>query len=345
MAAEASLMGRTVHNTSSQATLLIILSTVMTGFSLLLIIIRFIIRFILIRDPGMDDYMIICAIIFTMGYLATEFIAQANGMGMPMTSLTLEDMTDLLKGVYAIEILYYACVTSIKSSIVFMYNRFAISMGFMRLCVATNVLLWVWFVICVASTASQCIPVHKAWDATGMVEGVCFNSTAFFYFTSSFNIVTDIWILVLPIRTLKKLQISQNQRYVLFGVFGVAGVATAMSCVRLYSIKAYTQSKDPFHDAPLVNIWSMVEINIGIICACAPALKPLFSPLRLLGISKPASYSYSSEPSGFSKKGTENSASQTQIVPESTYAGRSSGRPSPTPEEFELDHARPGNAV
>ncbi|KAI1504732.1 hypothetical protein F5X99DRAFT_432503 [Biscogniauxia marginata] len=337
MAADISVIGRAVHNTSSQTNLLIISSTVLTGLSCFLVVLRCIIRFILIRDPGMDDYLIIGALLFTIGYLVTIFIGQANGMGMPMTTLTLENMTDLLKGVYAIELLYYACVVCIKSSIVFMYNRFAISMGFQRLCTATNILLWVFTVVCIGVTFAQCIPLHKTWDATGMVQGYCFNATAFFYFTSSFNILTDVWILVLPIRTLNKLQIPRNQRFVLFGVFGIAGLATAMSCVRLYSIHTYTQATDPFRDAPLVNIWSMVEINIGIVCACAPALKPIFSPLRLFGRRKHSNYQYhSEEPSGFSKKGTQSSASQSHIIPESTRGGRSSGRPSPTLEEFEL---------
>ncbi|GAW27246.1 putative integral membrane protein [Rosellinia necatrix] len=54
-----------------------------------------------------------------------------------------------------------------------------------------------------------------------------------------------------------------------------------MSCVRLYSIHIYTLAKDPFKDGVLVNLWSMVEVNIAIICASIPALKPLIAPKKL----------------------------------------------------------------
>lgn len=47
--------------------------------------------------------------------------------------------------------------------------------------------------------------------------------------------------------------------------------------MRLHSIRIYTESKDPFYDSVPINIWSMVEVNIGIYCACIPALKPIFA--------------------------------------------------------------------
>jgi hypothetical protein len=49
------------------------------------------------------------------------------------------------------------------------------------------------------------------------------------------------------------------------------------SIVRLQSIRTYTQSADPFYDSVQINLWSIIEVNIGIICASIPALKPLIS--------------------------------------------------------------------
>jgi hypothetical protein len=47
--------------------------------------------------------------------------------------------------------------------------------------------------------------------------------------------------------------------------------------VRLYSVGVYTESEDPFFDSVPINTWSMVEINVGILCASIPATKALFS--------------------------------------------------------------------
>lgn len=50
-----------------------------------------------------------------------------------------------------------------------------------------------------------------------------------------------------------------------------------------------------------VNLWSIIEVNIGIVCASVPALKPLFTPdkLREARGSKRTGYKFhSSERSG-----------------------------------------------
>lgn len=46
--------------------------------------------------------------------------------------------------------------------------------------------------------------------------------------------------------------------------------------MRLHSICIYTESKDPFYDSVPINLWSMIEVNIGICCASIPACKALF---------------------------------------------------------------------
>ncbi|KAI0432456.1 hypothetical protein F5Y09DRAFT_353534 [Xylaria sp. FL1042] len=259
------------------------LSTILTSISFLIVVSRCVVRFLMIFKPGLDDYMIIGALIFTIAYQATIYVIKIHGgMGMPITTLSAQEMITFLKGTFAIEIFYYTIVFCVKSSIIFMYQRFAIWATFKRLCFGTNVLLVTFYIVCIATTLGQCTPLEKAWDITRVLPGRCINTTAFFYFTSGFNILTDAWILLLPIPTLRSLKISRHNRYVLYGIFGIGSFATAMSCVRLYSIHIYTLAKDPFKDGVLVNLWSMVEVNIAIVCASIPALKPLIAPRKLL---------------------------------------------------------------
>ncbi|KAI1756146.1 hypothetical protein F4782DRAFT_537936 [Xylaria castorea] len=274
-------MAGSVYNTDVVA--LITLSTILTSISFIVVASRCTIRFLMIFKSGMDDYMILGALLFTVAYQATIYIANIyGGLGRPMMTLSSDEMTIFLKGTFAIEVIYYTIVFFVKSSIIFMYQRFAIWAIFKKLCFGTNILLATFYVVCIATTLGQCTPLEKAWDVTRALPGKCINTTAFFYFTSGFNILTDVWVLLLPIPTLRSLKISQHNRYVLYSIFGIGGFATAMSCVRLYSIHIYTLAEDPFKDGVLVNLWSMVEVNIAIICASIPALKPLISPRKLL---------------------------------------------------------------
>lgn len=96
--------------------------------------------------------------------------------------------------------------------------------------------------------------------------------------TSSFNILTDIFILGLPVKTLIGINRPTREKVALLCVFLVGTFATITSIIRLHTIREYTLADDPFLHSISVNLWSIIEINTGIICASVPALKALFSP-------------------------------------------------------------------
>lgn len=317
---------------------LVVLSTILTSISFIVVVSRCVIRFLLIFKPGMDDYMMLAALLFTIAYQATIYVLEVyGGMGMSIATLSFAEMTVFLKGTFAVEIFYYTIVFCVKSSIIFMYQRFAIWATFKKLCIGTNALLATFYVVCIATTLGQCTPLEKAWDVTRMLPGSCINTTAFFYFTSGFNILTDIWILLLPIPTLRSLKISRHSRYVLYGIFGVGAFATAMSIVRLYSIHIYTLAEDPFKDGVLVNLWSMVEVNIAIVCASIPALKPLIAPKKLLderrrrrGYSSHITEPFSHRPS---KVSDFSSASRSHVATVGSMNRQTSPTPFPVEDE------------
>ena len=88
------------------------------------VLVRSILRFFLIRIPSYDDYAIIVALVFSIGYMAEILVAKANHIGFPASTLTVENMTNILKNVLAIEITYNTIVGFTKISILCMYLRF-----------------------------------------------------------------------------------------------------------------------------------------------------------------------------------------------------------------------------
>jgi hypothetical protein len=111
--------------------------------------------------------------------------------------------------------------------------------------------------------------------------------------TSSVNIALDVWILVLPITTLLKVQRPKREKLALVAIFSLGAFSCIASIVRLHSIRIYTESSDPFYDSVPINLWSMVEINMGILCASIPALKALFSKTQR-GRTQNGTYQYHS---------------------------------------------------
>ena len=87
----------------------------------------------------------------------------------------------------------------------------------------------------------------------------------------------DIWILVLPLKLILRIPRPPREKLALFFIFGLGIISTIASVIRLQSLRIFTLSNDPFYDSLPINTWSMVEVNIGILCASIPTLKPLVS--------------------------------------------------------------------
>lgn len=118
------------------------------------------------------------------------------------------------------------------------------------------------FVVCFAVTLAQCRPLHKFWAIPPeSVEGSCINTTVFFYFTSGFNIFTDIFILALPVPTLLKINRPKKEKFALLCIFLLGTFATVMAITRLHSIYTYTLAEDPFQQGILVRVPLLILLS------------------------------------------------------------------------------------
>jgi hypothetical protein len=94
-------------------------------------------------------------------------------------------------------------------------------------------------------------------------------------------VVTDFMIYALPIPTLFSLQLPWVQRIGLIVLFSVGGVIVVAGSFRAYWIH-YTlfETYDATWEGYQIWVWTAVETNVGVICGCIPALKPLLFPSR-----------------------------------------------------------------
>lgn len=123
------------------------------------------------------------------------------------------------------------------------------------------------------------------------------------------NMITDFGIFAIPILPVLRLQMPRRRKLHLLGVFCLGFLyvietwalvdvfndpssACAISIVRLNELHRTKGSKDPLWDSAATAYWSAIELNVGILCACLPTLRPLikkFAP-RLLGSSQGESH-------------------------------------------------------
>lgn len=91
------------------------------------------------------------------------------------------------------------------------------------------VILWGFGVCLVGSLI--CIPVRKLWDPT--VIGGCLDLAKFYYGLQVPNILTDAIILIMPMKVVWGLPISNTQKSLLSGIFVLGILTFVFDIVRL----------------------------------------------------------------------------------------------------------------
>jgi hypothetical protein len=97
------------------------------------------------------------------------------------------------------------------------------------------------------------------------------------WFTNAaINIFTDLMVAILPVKALWNLQIPNRQKIALVGILTIGWFVCVVSILRLNALVVLSKHPDDrtYYSAATA-YWSAIEINLGIVCASLPALKPL----------------------------------------------------------------------
>lgn len=128
--------------------------------------------------------------------------------------------------------------------------------------------------------ANFCSPISSYWTLLADHRD-CITEGPPLVVQSTLNVVTDFMIYALPIPTLFSLSLPLNQRIGLIILFSFGGVIVVAGSFRAYWVhyvlfKTYDTTWEGFQ----IWVWTAVETNVGVICGCIPALKPLLFPAR-----------------------------------------------------------------
>ncbi|KAI6796498.1 hypothetical protein KC327_g16593 [Hortaea werneckii] len=264
------------YKMTSSRLALIVVGAIFTLIGTISVVLRFVTAAVRSRPVGKDDWFMLLAWLSSIGFTAASYVSVAWGVGFEKGDAPDWWALEAIKAVYVIEIFYYFSLFFVKVSILMLYLRLAGSLRTFLYwgAIGTLVIIVAQFVSTVVVVGVQCLPMSTYWDPT--VEGTCININDFFYSTNIFTIITDIMIIGLPIATLWKLNCPRAQKYGIMLAFLLGGISTIASCIRMYSIQIFTESPERMRDAAPINTWSFIEINLGILCCSAPAIKPLF---------------------------------------------------------------------
>ncbi|KAL1390415.1 hypothetical protein HDK64DRAFT_335544 [Phyllosticta capitalensis] len=227
------------------------------------------------RRIGWDDNFALLSFIASVPTSAVISMQAEHGMGYRSDQLSPDDLRAQALYFWLALWLYIIALGFAKLSILAQYLRIFIGR---RTTIVTKLFMWVVALysvqgICVA--IFQCHPVHYYWTRSG--RGRCLEIEPYYYFYCGCNIFLGLAIVVIPIPALNELRLPLSQKLGLLGVFILGGFACAMSVVRLYSVVKAVQTNDVSYANPWPAMWSMVELQVCLMCACLPSLRPLLA--------------------------------------------------------------------
>ncbi|KAL4917435.1 hypothetical protein BDW62DRAFT_201867 [Aspergillus aurantiobrunneus] len=241
---------------------------------------------------GLDDGAIGLALVIAIAVGVFAFPLRNLGLGEDIWNIPFKDITKTLHLFNISTDIYPPCIALIKISMLFLYLRLFPGRKLRIITIFTIVLTGCWGIIYTLLGIFACSPRSYAWtNWDGEHEGKCLNQAAIIVSHAIINIIFDVLVIALPLPTLLRLKLSKTKKAGVCLMFLVGFVVTVLSILRLSTSMGFVKSHNPTRDFVPVSIWSVLEIDIGIICACLPEIRALCKFVL------PSSKSYLTHPS------------------------------------------------
>ncbi|KAL2852942.1 hypothetical protein BJY01DRAFT_83161 [Aspergillus pseudoustus] len=254
----------------------LILSTLVT-------ILRVYTRLRITCTAGLDDVLIVFGLGFAIAMGAVLSVAeQSFGWNRHIWDVPLEWLPTVSKLNLTFQILFSLACSITKLSLLWFCKRL-LGAGSKGLSSPYNIAMIIGMVVVGLSSALfilisifQCRPIHAYWDLEPQYSYHCLNGGAIVFSASVINIFTDVLVTILPMPLIWNLKLPTRQRLAVISIFALGIVVDVAGSIRtVYVWKSMIASYDTTWEGWPVLLAATVEINLGLICTSAPALRPL----------------------------------------------------------------------
>ncbi|KAL5410926.1 hypothetical protein PMIN06_002491 [Paraphaeosphaeria minitans] len=274
-----------------------IVACVFGPLTTLLLFARLWVRIRVQRNAGLDDWLMIAAIV-PLGALTVIIPLASDVYGFNKHVWDVQPHFYVIERKYVLAIETVFCVASglIKVSILLFYKRLgsrAVSNTYRWAIRLTIVFITAYSIAFALVPIFGCQPISAFWDQTDIIktamgyEYKCFNEGADVFSACMISTAQDLLTAILPTFLYWKLQIPIRQKIALFGIFAIGYGVVAIGALRSYfSWKVFFETYDVTWFTWYTWNWTLLEIHMGAMCANAPALKMFFTQvLRIKSLS------------------------------------------------------------
>ncbi|KAK4173103.1 hypothetical protein QBC36DRAFT_62614 [Triangularia setosa] len=227
-----------------------------------------------------DDVFLSLSLAGSLAYASLHYEAINHGYGRDFWSLSPDEINYIIAGAYAGMLVFHAARMLLRHSQILFYLRIFVVGNSKPVIKGTMIANAIISVSIGLVLALQCIPVRffwMRWDSTQ--EGKCLNNAHALWITSVLAMLLDAWTLLLPLPYVARLQLSLKKRVGISIMLATGLSILAFSIIKFWLGITTLDATNPTATFAQVSMWASLEINIGIICACLPGIRLLFSNL------------------------------------------------------------------
>ncbi|KAI1390658.1 uncharacterized protein F4822DRAFT_157102 [Hypoxylon trugodes] len=167
-----------------------------------------------------DDGANCTSMVTCIAYTVTMVQLKSGGFGTDIWAIPTENITSQLKGYYILGILYVVACVLFRASIILYYIR--VFRGSQSKQLMWNTLVVNFLIGLPFTTVSvfRCRPISYAWlQWDGQHTGYCVNDKIFTWLGFMIPLVFDFWVLIVPLPSIMKLQLSLKRKILIFIMF------------------------------------------------------------------------------------------------------------------------------
>ncbi|KAF2031631.1 hypothetical protein EK21DRAFT_99576 [Setomelanomma holmii] len=228
----------------------------------------------------LDDYLILLATFCLIGQCASGLgYGPPHGMGRHVIVVSAYDQMMVRKGDYIFSHFYDFALVFVKLGILAFYYRVFVHHVFRTVVLATATFVIAWGIGITVTLFLACRPLNAYWDVN--VPGQCLKIVTFTYFTNISNLITDIWIFLMPVPMIWHLQLQTKKKLLLSLIFCIGLATCVVSSIRLTVVLGRGSPDFTWYYVPL-GAYSVFEPLGGILCTNLPIIWHMLRKRRAL---------------------------------------------------------------
>jgi hypothetical protein len=163
---------------------------------------------------GWDDLFIVITLCTGIpGTIINSVGFAANGLGQDVWRVPFDMLTTFIRWFYVQEILYFAQIAFLKTSILLFYKRIFGHTQINVFIIGTLAFNALYGLVFVFLAAFQCQPISYYWTNWDHEHvGTCLNINAIAWANAAISIALDLWMLALPLSQIRSLNLHWKKK-------------------------------------------------------------------------------------------------------------------------------------